>query len=542
MRLKKVEIIKFRNFENIVIDFEKSDFPSVYTIASKNGGGKSTLIQFIFTILHCFMDEEKKEYIKNILEEFSDIIQHIELVKFIIEEDGKEYNLDFNISGSKDEDKNYNLYLDLSDTQNDIKKYKNNFKKYQQILDLQQDMEENKRITPLIDRNLRYVREFISSKREDDLYRQARTTNDLNIYKKLVDTMIEKNSISKDKLNELEEIYSRVQQNIEEQEILLESENIIYITHLLKNKNVLLLKTNMNKELLEDLTNKIFLTAPISQIFLFLSNETKHEIFNEFLNQDSYAYNSYYDGVKKSKKFLNGFYTYDFASTELILDSFRKASQEDFKIKRRTGKYGTKHDELTNELKGLLDGKEIKEDEDGKRVIFKIKDQNEELKPEDLSHGELKKLGLYIWLKYIVEENSIILMDEVDIALHPKWQYQLINDLTEWSKNSQFLLATHSPQILSSTYYKNIIKLENGKVKRYNKPPIDRDINAIIVEIMEAPDFPQDLLELHKKYRKLINDGKVDTNEAKELKEKILEYESESSSFFQEINFDLELM
>lgn len=542
MRLKKVEIIKFRNFENIVIDFEKSDFPSVYTIASKNGGGKSTLIQFIFTILHCFMDEEKKEYIKNILEEFSDIIQHIELVKFIIEEDGKEYNLDFNISGSKDEDKNYNLYLDLSDTQNDIKKYKNNFKKYQQILDLQQDMEENKRITPLIDRNLRYVREFISSKREDDLYRQARTTNDLNIYKKLVDTMIEKNSISKDKLNELEEIYSRVQQNIEEQEILLESENIIYITHLLKNKNVLLLKTNMNKELLEDLTNKIFLTAPISQIFLFLSNETKHEIFNEFLNQDSYAYNSYYDGVKKSKKFLNGFYTYDFASTELILDSFRKASQEDFKIKRRTGKYGTKHDELTNELKGLLDGKEIKEDEDGKRVIFKIKDQNEELKPEDLSHGELKKLGLYIWLKYIVEENSIILMDEVDIALHPKWQYQLINDLTEWSKNSQFLLATHSPQILSSTYYKNIIKLENGKVKRYNKPPIDRDINAIIVEIMEAPDFPQDLLELHKKYRKLINDGKVDTDEAKELKEKILEYESESSSFFQEINFDLELM
>jgi hypothetical protein len=95
---------------------------------------------------------------------------------------------------------------------------------------------------------------------------------------------------------------------------------------------------------------------------------------------------------------------------------------------------------------------------------------------------------------------------------------------------------------LSSTYYKNIIKLDNGEEKRYKKPPIDRDINAIITQIMEAPDFPLELLELHKKYRTLISNGEVDTDEAKKLKAEILEYESESSSFFQEINFDLEIM
>ncbi len=48
MKLKKVEIIKYRNFENIIINFEESKFPNVFTIASKNGGGKSTLLQFIF--------------------------------------------------------------------------------------------------------------------------------------------------------------------------------------------------------------------------------------------------------------------------------------------------------------------------------------------------------------------------------------------------------------------------------------------------------------------------------------------------------------
>jgi predicted ATP-binding protein involved in virulence len=133
-------------------------------------------------------------------------------------------------------------------------------------------------------------------------------------------------------------------------------------------------------------------------------------------------------------------------------------------------------------------------------------------------------------------------MDELDIALHPQWQYELVKDLTKWSQGSQFLLATHSPQILSSTYYKNIIKLDKGKVERYSKPPIDRDINSIITQVMDAPDFPMDLLLLHKEYRKLINDGKVDSDEAKQLKSQILEYESESSSFFQDINFDLELM
>jgi predicted ATP-binding protein involved in virulence len=142
----------------------------------------------------------------------------------------------------------------------------------------------------------------------------------------------------------------------------------------------------------------------------------------------------------------------------------------------------------------------------------------------------------------MVKKESIVLMDEPDIALHPSWQYELVQDLVKWSNGTQFLLATHSPQIIGSTYYKNIIKLDNGAVKRFAKPPVDRDINTIITEIMEAEDFPIELLILHKQYRKMINDGKVETADAKKLKEEILEYESENSSFFQEINFDLELM
>jgi predicted ATP-binding protein involved in virulence len=542
MRIEKVEIIKYRNFENIIIDFEKNHkFPDVFSIASKNGGGKSTLLQFIFILLHCFMNNSKKQYIKNLLNIFIDTQEEKDIVKFIISHDKKNYNLNFKIFPSKTDDYNFDTYLDINDTKNRMDEFKNNFSEYQKIIQLQKELQLRDRISPVLERDFRYIRQFINSKQEDFLYHNARSKNDIDSYRELINLIMSKNSISENTLEELNSIYDGLKSKLNILEEHLNLQNLIYITHI-SNNNVVLLETNMPEELLNELSNKIFLTAPNSQIFLFLSNDEKHNIFNEFSSKNQRYFESYYDNVKEAKKILDGFFTYDFASTELILQSFKKASEEDLKEKRKTGKYGPKYDELTHELKGFLDGKEITENETGDRVIFKSKANGEELSPEDLSHGELKKLGIYIWLKYIVDKNAIVLMDEVDIALHPKWQYELINDLTKWSENTEFLLATHSPQILSSTYYKNIIKLDNGQVKRYKKPPLDRDINAIIVEVMEAEDFPQDLLELHKKYRKLINEDKKDTDEAKKLREEILEYESENSSFFQEINFDLELM
>jgi energy-coupling factor transporter ATP-binding protein EcfA2 len=548
LKLKQIEIIKYRNFENVIIDFEKTDFPSVFSIASKNGGGKSTLLQFVFILLHSFMDNNRKIYLKNILNEFSNVIDEIELVKFTIEADEHVYTLDFSIinTGFKS-DFNFNLYLDLDDTNKKIVQYQTNMEEHKQILELKNELENNERITPIIERNMRHIQRYINTMREQEQYREAIKSSDILQFRKLVSTVISKNLITENMLEELESIQETVKNDLNALENILNKLNKIYITHLHENVNVLILQTKMPKKLLIELTNKIFLTAPSSQVFLFLSEEEKHNIFNELSNvvpgyKGNISYAPYYESVRRAKQRLPGFYTYDFASTELILQSFRKANEEDSRTMRKTGKYGKKYNDLTEELRDFLDGKEISENEEGNRVIFKSTHDKRELSPEDLSHGELKKLGIYIWLKYIVSEDSIILMDEIDIALHPKWQYQLVNDLFKWSKNSQFLLATHSPQILSSTYYKNIIKLDKGKVYRYVKPPLDRDINSIIIQIMEAPDFPENLKELHVKYRKLINDGHVNTDEAILLKAQILEYESENSKFFQDINFDLELM
>jgi len=389
MRLKRVEIIKFRNFENIIIDFEKnSNFPDVFSIASKNGGGKSTLLQFIFIILHCFMDDKKKVYIQNILEDLRGIFVHDEWVKFIIEEKGKEYYLNFTIDLTHNND----FYFD----------------------------------------------------------------------------------------------------------------------------------TNLSEKLLEKLSNSIYLAIPESQVLHFLSEkEDRIEL----------------------KKLLPNFSTYNFPTEKDILKSFDNAKEKDFEEMRLNGKYGTHYIELKDNLKGFIEGKEICESKDATKIVFKINQNNEELFLENLSHGEMRKLGIYIWLKNMVKKESIVLMDEPDIALHPKWQYDLVEDLMKWSNNSQFLLATHSPQILSSTYYKNLIYLKKKDNQTVVVQPTDtfadNDINSIITLGMGATHIPPKLEKLHFEYRKLIEDGKKDIDEAKELKEQILEWESIDSTFFKRIEMYL---
>ncbi|HHY0819055.1 TPA: AAA family ATPase, partial [Klebsiella pneumoniae] len=46
--------------------------------------------------------------------------------------------------------------------------------------------------------------------------------------------------------------------------------------------------------------------------------------------------------------------------------------------------------------------------------------------------------------------NGIVLIDEVELHLHPRWQQKVLNDLTHLFKNVQFIVTTHSPQVLTT--------------------------------------------------------------------------------------------
>lgn len=49
-----------------------------------------------------------------------------------------------------------------------------------------------------------------------------------------------------------------------------------------------------------------------------------------------------------------------------------------------------------------------------------------------------------------LEEEAVILIDELDLHLHPKWQKNIVSDLKRTFPNCQFIITTHSPFIIQS--------------------------------------------------------------------------------------------
>ena len=58
---------------------------------------------------------------------------------------------------------------------------------------------------------------------------------------------------------------------------------------------------------------------------------------------------------------------------------------------------------------------------------------------------------------------GIVLIDEIDMHLHPKWQWKIIEALQESFPNVQFILATHSPIIISSSKDAMLLQIERDQ-------------------------------------------------------------------------------
>lgn len=93
-----------------------------------------------------------------------------------------------------------------------------------------------------------------------------------------------------------------------------------------------------------------------------------------------------------------------------------------------------------------------------------------------MSSGELKLFNLFARihdaLKRYGRDKIILLLDELDSSFHPKWQQNIIRDLTTFlregypEKEFQILFTTHSPVVLSDVPQENVIFLEKDSVVR----------------------------------------------------------------------------
>ena len=121
---------------------------------------------------------------------------------------------------------------------------------------------------------------------------------------------------------------------------------------------------------------------------------------------------------------------------------------------------------------------------------------------------------------------AIMLVDEIDLHLHPSWQQRVLPDLMRAFPGTQFIVTTHSPQVLS-TVGKDSIRLiqtvEGRSVLRtpeYQTRGVESaDVLAAILEVDPSPKVPE--AKWLDDYRAMIENATHDTQEGHELRTKL---------------------
>lgn len=92
---------------------------------------------------------------------------------------------------------------------------------------------------------------------------------------------------------------------------------------------------------------------------------------------------------------------------------------------------------------------------------------------------------------------GIVLIDEIELHLHPKWQREVINKLREVFPNIQFILTTHSPQVISEIPREclHILSWNNKQeqpVVFHPERSLGLDSSDVLSEIMDSSPINQE--------------------------------------------------
>ena len=156
---------------------------------------------------------------------------------------------------------------------------------------------------------------------------------------------------------------------------------------------------------------------------------------------------------------------------------------------------------------------------------LEIKKGHERLSIEQLSDGERSLLLIVADIarrlaianpafqthdRILREGKGIVLIDEVDAHLHPQWQRNVIPALQKTFESCQFIVSTHSPQVLSNVDRESIFILEDGRIIENSPHSRGRDTNSILYEFMGVTKRPGWMQERIDACFRLIDQGDLE--------------------------------
>ena len=126
-----------------------------------------------------------------------------------------------------------------------------------------------------------------------------------------------------------------------------------------------------------------------------------------------------------------------------------------------------------------------------------------------------------------LQSEAVVLIEEVELHLHPSWQQRILTDLRRTFPNTQFIVSTHSPQVLTTVEPRHVVHLarEDGRIvagsaSGWTYGAEAGDVLSAVMGVDERPpgnDFTRKLA----RYRRFIGDGRGESEEALALRREL---------------------
>jgi predicted ATPase len=149
-----------------------------------------------------------------------------------------------------------------------------------------------------------------------------------------------------------------------------------------------------------------------------------------------------------------------------------------------------------------------------------------EVRLDRLSHGERSLLAIAgdvarrLAIANPASENplnepALLMIDEIDLHLHPAWQREVIPRLRETFPNCQLIVTTHSPQVIASVHRDSVVVLDGFSAHGVYEETYGHDTNDLLREVFGLSDRPARIAKMIERVDLLLaNDDVAGAREA----------------------------
>lgn len=181
---------------------------------------------------------------------------------------------------------------------------------------------------------------------------------------------------------------------------------------------------------------------------------------------------------------------------------------------------------LVRRLDGFTAIRSLKPTDRRERILFLVKEGGE-VPFDSLSGGEqtffllaadlARRLMLSSPNTPVAEIPGIVCIDEIELHLHPAWQRRILKSLIKAFPACQFVVSTHSPQVIAGVEARHVRLITPGenRVRKVSRPIASRghDSNYVLKGILDTPERDDDVSRLFDEFDRLIDAGEMEEAE-----------------------------